>query len=197
MKRVTVECVCSGEGECPLYGRAITDREYHLCKGDCDYPAFCDPPTVMRRRIRLANEQRQKNGQPLLIPPDARPITKPTTGPGTKLKAIIQRFGISSEICKSGCGDFADKMDLWGVKGCKERKKYIVEKLSDNINTMTNGQLFKAAWNSIGPMFSGWFNPLRPEESLVDEAIRQAEEESKTSNKSHEPTAEETTHSQQ
>lgn len=179
MTKDTIDCTCSGAGQCPLYDRKITDIEYKLCSGKCDYPNFCEPDVVMRRRIRLANESRMKDGRPLLNAPEAKPLIQPDTGPGTKLKQLITKFGIPAELCHTGCGDYAARMDRWGISGCKERREEIVKRLTDNLDQLTGRQTISAAWAAIRFIRDGWFNPLKPIQSLVDESIRLAEEEAK------------------
>ena len=56
-------------------------------------------------------------------------------GPGTELKRIIPSV-METPSCK--CGEFAEKMDGWGVDGCERRFDYIVEHL-----------VFKAKRNKI------------------------------------------------
>lgn len=99
----------------------------------------------------------------------------PGYGPGTELKAIISSLGINpSASCD--CNAKARQMDQWGVAGCREHRDEIIgwmrsgqerwkwkDKLAAAAKAVTTGLAFKLDWSDPFP-------------SLIDEAIRRAEE---------------------
>lgn len=97
-------------------------------------------------------------------------------GPGRHLKELLEELGAAGDrTC--GCDSYAAKMDRWGVQGCRDRRQSIVDWLAE--------QRAKASWLtwlSVGTkaIASGavgsWMRPLDPLGSMVDEAIRRADE---------------------
>ncbi len=96
-------------------------------------------------------------------------------GPGTELKSLLASIGVNpAPACD--CNGKALLMDQWGVEICRQRKEMIVgwmrdgqarwgwkDKLSAAAKAVANGLVFK-------------LNPLDPFPSLIEEAIRRAEE---------------------
>jgi hypothetical protein len=97
-------------------------------------------------------------------------------GPGTKLKELFSEIGIKRPGCLS-CGGLAYKMDIWGPDGCRERFAEIEQKLEEAAVT--------ASWKeklTVG--LHGYFTVA----SLINEAIRRAEESVKATQKAVPPT---------
>ena len=94
-------------------------------------------------------------------------------GPGTELKAILRTLGINpGGSCD--CNSKANKMDEWGVEGCRANRETILtwmregqgrwgwkDKLAAAAKAVTSGIAFKLDWSDPFP-------------SLIDEAIRRA-----------------------
>ena len=111
--------------------------------------------------------------------PEDRPAQKihawpPGFGPGTELKEILASLGINpAPGCD--CNAKAMQMDVWGVKGCKINKQTIVDGILENKDKWGWGAFASAAAKAVTSGLALRINPLKPYESLVDEAIRRAE----------------------
>jgi hypothetical protein len=73
-------------------------------------------------------------------------------------------------------------MDYWGVEGCRlpDRYEWILQNVKANAEKWTWAEKLRIA-ASAATTAAGWklawkINPLKLEESLIDEAIRRAEE---------------------
>lgn len=64
-------------------------------------------------------------------------------GPGTQLLKLMPPLAkvyawIALPSSKCGCKDYAQQMDIWGVRGCKQRKAQIVERLISQAPTVAS-----------------------------------------------------------
>ena len=99
-------------------------------------------------------------------------------GPGTELKALIASLGINpSPSCD--CNAKAEQMNVWGVEGCKQRREEIVQGLRDNAPRWGWKDKLKAAALATVKGIAFKLDLSDPYGSLVDLAIRQAEEKEK------------------
>lgn len=100
---------------------------------------------------------------------------KPPGGPGTELKSLLAELGVG-DANNCGCGSKAMQMDVWGVAGCRERRSEIVGWLAEQRRSRGWGATLAAATRALvfGAAFRLSF--VDPLGSLVDEAIRRAEE---------------------
>lgn len=121
---------------------------------------------------------------------------KKPLGVGTELKARLADLDIPAAWCE-GCKGRAAKMDREGIAWCKENRDLIVswlieaegtfartaaaearrdgkEPTAAQIQKAKSAQRWRTGWAAATKMI--WINPLDPFGSLVDEAIRRAEE---------------------
>lgn len=91
-------------------------------------------------------------------------------GPGTELAKILKSLGFKS--CWT-CADFAKRMNVWGVDGCRQRRPEIVTRLKEKAR--------EVGWSKWCAAFrllkEPWFRVLDPFGSIIDEAIRRTEEQ--------------------
>ena len=119
--------------------------------------------------------ERYATPAPVSVPARAPTPVQPTVGPGTELKLMFNELGVAvSPSCD--CNYRAAEMDRWGVDGCRERRTEIV-------NWLDEAQA-KKSWAAklmigVKAVAKGWVNVTDPIGSLVDEAIRRAEEKVK------------------
>ncbi len=104
----------------------------------------------------------------------AKPVYLPGAGPGTELKTILATLGIQpGGSCD--CNSKANKMDEWGVAGCRDNRETIIgwmregqgrwgwkDKLAASAKAVFTGLAFQLDWSDPFP-------------SLIDEAIRRAD----------------------
>lgn len=109
------------------------------------------------------------------LDPRPAPVVPPVGGPGTELKAILDSLDIQPHK-GCACGDKVREMDAWGVDGCRLRREQIVQWLSESRAKLGWGGRLKAAFTAVGSGLALELNPVDPLGSLVDLAIRRAEE---------------------
>lgn len=96
-------------------------------------------------------------------------------GPGTELKRILAKLGVNpSPSCD--CNAKAKQMDAWGIEGCKQRREDIAKELGDNAPRWGWQDKVKAAALAVKTGLAFRINPLNPFLSLVDMAIKEAED---------------------
>lgn len=96
-------------------------------------------------------------------------------GPGTELKLMNAELGIKpAENCS--CNRLAAEMDWLGVQGCRDNRQRIVEGLKENSTKYKWTDFLMAGLLSATCSFVSKLNPLDIYGSMVDEAIRRAEE---------------------
>lgn len=99
----------------------------------------------------------------------------PGYGPGTELKRLIASLGINpSPSCD--CNAKARQMDAWGVEGCKKNRDQIVQGIRDNSPRWGWMDKVKAAALAVTKGIAFKLDITDPYGSLVDLAIRIAEE---------------------
>lgn len=105
---------------------------------------------------------------PNIVPPPA-----PADGPGTELATIFRAAGASSDLCSGACQEWVDKMNRWGIDGCraKANRALIIQRIKTAMfKTWVTDQI-KIGWSiSREP----WFRSEDPVGCIVDEAIRRA-----------------------
>lgn len=110
------------------------------------------------------------------VPPDllaAFPQELPAGRPGRELRLLLAEMGIKTDdACP--CTSREQLMNLWGVTGCRDRREVIEGWLRQEASRL--------GW---GAKIGGWLqaartglviNPLNPAGSILDEALRRAEE---------------------
>lgn len=123
------------------------------------FPLHCVCGTV--HRDPAAGEWRETATQAVVPLPPRKPYIEPS-GPGTELKRILTRLGIT-ETGGCGCTDMLRRMNAWGVAGCREHREEIIAYLRA-----------KAAER-------GWvLTSALPVGQLLDAAIYTAEQAQKT-----------------
>jgi glycosyltransferase involved in cell wall biosynthesis len=106
-----------------------------------------------------------------------RPITKalPGWGPGTELKHILKTIGIM-EKPNCDCNTKAFIMDTMGPAGCREKILEIVTWMESGQERWGWKEKLDAAKNAVKTGLAFRLNPLDPFTSLVEYAIKVAEE---------------------
>jgi hypothetical protein len=96
-------------------------------------------------------------------------------GPGTELKLMNAELGIKpAENCS--CNRLAAEMDWLGVEGCRKNRQKIVEGLKENSTKYKWTDFLMAGLLSATCSFATKIKPFDVYGSLVDEAIKRAEE---------------------
>jgi hypothetical protein len=108
-------------------------------------------------------------------PASAVLLWSPGFGPGTQLKALLKTLGIEPSP-KCDCNARAMQMDVWGVAGCREHRDEIVGWMRDGQTRWGWKDKVAAAAKAVTSGLAFKLNPLDPYPSLIDEAIRLAEE---------------------
>lgn len=93
-------------------------------------------------------------------------------GPGTELRKLIKEIGVKFEC--SACAQMAIQANRWGIDGCRlpENRAAIIAKLKAGVKEASWSDWLAAAG---GMARADWFSILDPFGSIVDEAIRRAE----------------------
>jgi len=97
------------------------------------------------------------------------------TGPGSQLWRLFSRLGIQ-HTADCSCVLLADIMNSLGPQGCREQRDKLLKLMRKNKKKYGWDDTLKAAKNVI---VLGWLfkiNPLDPLSSLLDEAIKLAEQ---------------------
>ena len=105
--------------------------------------------------------------------PVAEPIAV-SSCPGTELKRIFSReLGVKS--C-AACRGLARQMNNWGVAGCKDNRAYIVGELTKRMNDLGIVERVTIAAKAMTSGLAFKLDLADVTGSLVDEAIRRAEQ---------------------
>lgn len=95
-------------------------------------------------------------------------------GPGTEMKGILSSLHIHpSESCD--CNGKANKMDEWGVEGCREHFDEIVGWMKEGAPKWNWSDKLKAATLAVVTGLAFKLNPADPFPGIIEEAIRLAE----------------------
>jgi hypothetical protein len=96
-------------------------------------------------------------------------------GPGTEMSSMLHTVGINP---RSGCDCHAKalQMDKWGVDGCRENRELIVGWIREGAPRWSWSEKLRAVANAAISGLAWTLDPMDPYGSLVDEAIRRAEE---------------------
>ncbi len=96
-------------------------------------------------------------------------------GPGTELSGMLAALGINpAPSCD--CKAKANQMDLWGVDGCVARRDEIVGWMRDGQGRWGWKDKLSAAAKAVTSGLAFKLDLLDPFPSLIDEAIRRAEQ---------------------
>ncbi|MFN9110318.1 MAG: hypothetical protein ACK5XN_09640 [Bacteroidota bacterium] len=105
----------------------------------------------------------------------------PGYGPGTEMSKMLSSVGVEARPDCS-CKFVALQMDIWGVEECRDPTKmeWIVNSVKENSSKWSWSEKLRIA-AAAATKAENWalalrLNPLRLEESLVEEALRRAEE---------------------
>lgn len=128
-------------------------------------------------------------------------IYPPQTTTSERLLAIDSGHGVGSQIWRllgqigvkhdpnCDCMGWAEKLNQWGVAGCRLARAEIVERLQHARKQYGWARSIqaaaRAAANAAGDLAAGrrpWLNPLDPYGSLVDEGIRLAQQAGEQAN---------------
>ncbi len=92
----------------------------------------------------------------------------PDGGPGTELKVLLASMGFTPGGCQ--CETRIAQMNRWGVEECETNREEILGWLREESRKRGWGEKIAAGLNALKIGFL--INPLSPEESLLDEALR-------------------------
>jgi hypothetical protein len=96
----------------------------------------------------------------------------PPPGPGTEIEKLFSLL-LNRPSCPA-CKDLRDRMNEWGIDGCKTHRDEIIAQLEAQYKTLSWSETIGAAINGTAAGLASVINPLSPEKSLLDEAIRRA-----------------------
>lgn len=167
MESTLPSCVCTKPVDgttfiCPRYERMMFLRDWEFCSGDCPLSRPCPEYT------RAIYVKKYSKGAVKIQPGKAI-----VGGPGTEIGELIVKLGVvETKDCQ--CRARIVQMDEWGVEGCKEKRAYIIDWLKEQQATL--GWAKNAAITANAIVQGLWLNPLNPIGSLVDLAIKRAEE---------------------
>jgi len=102
-------------------------------------------------------------------------VDTPADGPGTELKAMLAEIGANAAGC-GGCESLAADMNRWGLEGCRRHRQAIIAHLQRKAAKLGLLELAKVSVSLPGSSWAGAISILDPWGSLVDEAIRRADE---------------------
>ena len=110
-------------------------------------------------------------------------MSTPNYGPGTELHLILDKLGFRLDPKNLGCKCQAmiDKMNRWGVKGCRDHKAEIAKHLNEQKHLTPMKEKINAgilAWTAGLPMTV---------DGMIDEAIARAEKKGASCNKQPPP----------
>lgn len=92
--------------------------------------------------------------------------------PGSELHELLQALGVEMPA-ECPCRDRIQQMDVWGAEGCRAKRAEIVEWLRESQREAGWLATLQAGLSAIR---QPWFRALDPLGSIVNEAIRRAEE---------------------
>lgn len=141
----------------------------------------------------LSRNPQDRPENPIILPSPSRQ----SSGPGTELAKLLSGIGINPKP-NCSCKAVQAQMDRWGVKGMRDptpnyplpddpsrkvsAREYVVHYFNQNYQKFGWGERIKAATMAVLTGLAFQLDPLSPFESLVELAIRNAEEkESKAS----------------
>ena len=123
------------------------------------------------------------SGQPDKPTVTRKPPPQPrrTKGVGDHLKDVTAELGLTM---KQGCNcaSLAAEMNRRGPDGCRAKREKLVAELENNAKKYSWGDVARAAVNAVKTGLAWKINPLDPYGSLLDEAIRRAENTDKELN---------------
>ena len=153
--------------------------ERHQCWKTRHWHELCQT----RENYRRAWDEGRGPGQVKGTPPGKTTIKRSprAKGVGDHQKDAIAELGIHP---KHGCGcdSLASEMNRLGPDGCRRDRARLVEKLKLNAQQYSWGDVARAAVNAVKTGLAWKINPLDPYGSLLDEAIRRAENTDKELN---------------
>lgn len=97
-------------------------------------------------------------------------------GPGTELESIFKEANAPSDVCSGLCAEWRNRMNGWGVVGCRSHRQEIVDHLWKVLFKTWLSRQQEAGWTSFSIARQPWFRVLDPVGCIVDESIYRAEE---------------------
>jgi hypothetical protein len=141
-----------------LTAKCTDGSNYFVCQNECcghDRCSNYDNPKLLHRECGKARTSAA----------DLLPV--PEHGPGRELHELLEQLGFNIGGCN--CQEWIDRMNRWGVDGCREHRAEIIAHLEEEKDSATLTEKLKAGVLAIAnglPLTIG---------GLVDEAIRRAE----------------------
>jgi hypothetical protein len=138
-------------------------------------------PTVFPFRCRCGHIFADGNSATLTL---TKP--KPTGGPGTELKKILDELGFKQKP-SCPCAEVQAKMDQWGADGCQEPANlaWIIAQMEANAAKYSWLEKVQVAMSAAASPLAFVINPMDIYGSLVREAIRRAKSKSELPDKHH------------
>jgi hypothetical protein len=97
------------------------------------------------------------------------------SGVGSQMWRLLQKIGIK-HTSSCPCLSWAEMMNSWGIEGCRLYKKDIINHMKSSAKSYGWGNITKAVGKSISSGLAFRLSITNPFGSLLDEAIRLAEE---------------------
>lgn len=155
--------ICTGAAGLPE-----TKRRAYIDRWIADGRLAADPGN--------AAETPAVHGKPNILP-DGRARVKaetPQEGPGTELRKMLASIGIEpGPTCP--CHDMMQKMNRWGVAGCREHRGEIVMHVQEQMGHRSWREKLSAAAKAATNGLAIRLNPVDIPGSLLNEALRRAE----------------------
>jgi hypothetical protein len=155
--------VCYHAIDCSNKTSRMYRKAWQLPEPDCQSPNYVQPPLPS-----VAHHTKS---------PTSTADSVTSCGPGTELTKLFAALKFkTSPVCS--CEAKAKQMNTWGVEGCRQHRAEIVEWLRNNARRQGWARKVKAAALATIKGIAIQLNPTDLYGSLVDLAIKKAEEPS-------------------
>jgi len=142
-----------------IFGQQLVSQEI------LDFFKLQEEPIPKNRNLLTATIKTTKS--------DNEVIDMKKGGPGTELHNLLEQLGfrLDPKNLSCGCQSMIDKMNRWGVEGCKKEnnRKEILEHLNKQKHLTPLGEKLKAGFKAITQGLP------KTVENLLDEAIKKAD----------------------
>lgn len=176
-------CECAGPGDCPVYDKPMSGREWELCSGRCPAIRPCPDETRQRYKDHWAAVKAGVKRAPRPATAASGGVTVRAAPPlprsrmGTHLKALITKLGLG-QPCGS-CQGLADELDARGPAWARDNFDRLVAHLRTQQENLGWAAYLKVGWAAI---WSGdtrrlirALDPTDPAPGLLTRAIELAE----------------------
>lgn len=158
--------------ECPLrfHGRCLLAG---ACGFDCPAVSKLETPDLSKFQMVIHDPEGMSDR--IRAPQSRLQEVEEGWGVGSQLWRLLSALGIEhSQDCR--CLDWAERMNAWGPEGCRLARDEIVQHMRASAKSYGWGNLAKAVTKAITTGLAFRLSVTDPYGSLVDEAIRMAEQ---------------------